>query len=782
MNIELYEAQGCHLYITLNGEFEVYGGTTTQQFTVTRDGDKYLVTIPGQVRISRFDIFARRTSTGQEWLVESGKIMLKTRHSADRNDVVSCVEYHIVKELVESGETVDAGQMIVGIPGDSAYDVARANGYEGTEAEYTEMLTKVPEYADVASSAAADALASEQSAAISDGHATESAEEAKKSEDNAAQSASDANDYMTSAAEHATSASESASDASQSATEAESHKVDAENAKLEAEQAAQAAQNALAGAEQAKADSEIAMVEAQTAEANAKASSDKAATDKATAEQAKAAALDAQSTAEEQATIATAAAAAAQAPESIAAQAARPATMVLLKDELLRILGSSDAFVVDTDGQKIIVHTDRLEGEQLAAVEDMLGRFVPQFIEVAQYNHHIELSWRVADKYTGCKTVSDVKAVNAAYQSDLTADMAWLYPLPELQDGNSMFFGAKLVAWDSKLPNLTTALLMFYNTPLINFRSELPNLINGTNMFWDAKLTNWDIPLPNLTTGTGMFRNTQLSDWHIELPNLKYGDYMFTGTKFTSWNIPLPNLETGEQMFQGTQLSDWHIELQNLTNGNLMFLYTKLTNWDIPLPNLTNGRFMFWNTKLTRWTVQLPKLTNGDYMFRERPLVECNIALPCLTSGEWMFYSAKLNKVSALSILNSIPAYTSGSHPMTIGIHVDHKYDVDVNLALKKVDINYEPTVELPEEVTEGKGWTIALQWNGTPTSTASTMSMGSLIYAKVGEHELPDGTVERVLDWGHYVTDWEARGYEQFRSVEAAREYFGLPEEEMEE
>jgi hypothetical protein len=71
------------------------------------------------------------------------------------------------------------------------------------------------------------------------------------------------------------------------------------------------------------------------------------------------------------------------------------------------------------------------------------------------------------------------------------------------------------------------------------------------------------------------------------------------------------------------------------------------------------------------------------------------------------------------------------------------------------------------------------VQWNGTPTAQASTFAMGSLIYAREEERELPDCTMDRFLDWGHYVTNWEERGYEQFRSVEAAREYYGLPAED---
>lgn len=170
MNIDLYEGQGGHLYITLNGEFEVYGGTTKSQFTVSKTGDVYLVTIPGQVRTScydpRFDIFAHRASTGQEWLVVSGRIDLNTRRSANPTDAISPVEYHLAVELLESGETA-TGQMIIGIKGDkgepgergergqqgiqgergeqgapglSAYELVKQHGYTGTEAEFTDML------------------------------------------------------------------------------------------------------------------------------------------------------------------------------------------------------------------------------------------------------------------------------------------------------------------------------------------------------------------------------------------------------------------------------------------------------------------------------------------------------------------------------------------------------------------------------------------------------------------------------------------------------------------
>lgn len=173
MKIELYEGQEGKLYIKLNGEFEVYGGTTKTQFTVTRIGDEYLVEIPAQTKSicydPRFDIFARRTSTGQEWLVQSGRITLKSRHSSEPASALSCLEYHITKTLVESGESY--GVMVMGIkgetgetgkqgergergergetgatgeqgaPGLSAYELVKQHGYTGTEEEFTDMLS-----------------------------------------------------------------------------------------------------------------------------------------------------------------------------------------------------------------------------------------------------------------------------------------------------------------------------------------------------------------------------------------------------------------------------------------------------------------------------------------------------------------------------------------------------------------------------------------------------------------------------------------------------------------
>ena len=201
MNIELYEGQKGRIRITLNGEFMVYGGTTKERFASGRHGDDYIIVIPAQYNTTcydpRFDIFAKRIDGEQEWLVESGRIVLKQRHSSAPADAISSMEYHITKELVESGETIEAVPMIIGIKGDkgdtgeqgirgergergeqgiqgiqgiqgergfkgdtgergeqgiqgergekgepglSAYELVKLHGYTGTEAEFTDML------------------------------------------------------------------------------------------------------------------------------------------------------------------------------------------------------------------------------------------------------------------------------------------------------------------------------------------------------------------------------------------------------------------------------------------------------------------------------------------------------------------------------------------------------------------------------------------------------------------------------------------------------------------
>ena len=169
MNIELYEGQSCNIYLTLEGEFEVYGGTTKAQFSVSKtDSGEYEIIVPAHTQTTcgspRYEVFAKRVSDGKEWLVLTGKLSLKTRHS-DTSGGLSPIEYHVTKTVTEDSVEVDGGSMLVGIKGEqgvqgvqgvqgiqgiqgiqgerglSAYDIAKQHGYSGTEADFTNMLT-----------------------------------------------------------------------------------------------------------------------------------------------------------------------------------------------------------------------------------------------------------------------------------------------------------------------------------------------------------------------------------------------------------------------------------------------------------------------------------------------------------------------------------------------------------------------------------------------------------------------------------------------------------------
>ena len=122
MDIELFEQQTAHVFVTLESEhddFEVYGGTSKGQFTVT---DKWKIEVPAELTVGcsipRYDIFARRKSTGQEWRILSGKITTNKRQSATSGQTVSPVEYHVTVPVVETQEAVSGNEVVIGIKGD----------------------------------------------------------------------------------------------------------------------------------------------------------------------------------------------------------------------------------------------------------------------------------------------------------------------------------------------------------------------------------------------------------------------------------------------------------------------------------------------------------------------------------------------------------------------------------------------------------------------------------------------------------------------------------------
>ena len=267
--------------------------------------------------------------------------------------------------------------------------------------------------------------------------------------------------------------------------------------------------------------------------------------------------------------------------------------------------------------------------------------------------------------------------------------------------------------------------------------------------------------LDNLTNGLYFqYQRESLSKWDIALPSLTQGKAMCKQCKnLTLFKSQTPSLINAEEMFmEDTSLEVLEMDLSNVTNGANMLYKTNLPEFSNDMQSLSHAPSMLGAMKkLQRVTSLFPLLKTASYMCGDASVTEWRSALPSLSDGSFMFQFCKLDKESVLIICNTIPTYESGTHKLMLGIHVDHQADEEVLAAIA---------------AAEEKGWTLTVQWNGTPTaSAASTYGLrGQLIYARVVDDEYGEH-----LEWGHYVTDPTV--YEEFRSVDSARAYFGIEE-----
>lgn len=244
---------------------------------------------------------------------------------------------------------------------------------------------------------------------------------------------------------------------------------------------------------------------------------------------------------------------------------------------------------------------------------------------------------------------------------------------------------------------------------------------------------------------------------------------------------PLPKLKRlnvgyGGSYFQKVTAEVFKISLPSLAgSASRLFQVCKAKAIECDLPLATSFGAGYCRSML-RFVGNTPNVSNWNQTF-----VDCNSLeeLDCdfrkATTAENMLNNCQVNKKTVLNICvgeKSIPSYTSGTHKLTIGMHADLENDEEVLEALDEAS---------------AKGWTITPQWNGT--STASTFSLRPApprpVYAKLTAIEGQDGTEERVLDWGHDVLNPDGKepeelGYTLFDSLEAAREYFNLPAEDL--
>lgn len=235
-------------------------------------------------------------------------------------------------------------------------------------------------------------------------------------------------------------------------------------------------------------------------------------------------------------------------------------------------------------------------------------------------------------------------------------------------------------------------------------------------------------------------------------------------------DVTCPVVKNVQQWTNSTGVKKINAILPLCTGADSLFYGNKCEEIYADIPSMTWMPYSFIGStkKIISSHKSLVITGNQDGSIVSGSFEEFPWELPLLKSGAGLLSAARLNLESALRVLNSLPAYTSGSHPFGIGIHIDHQNDEEVIAAITNA---------------EAKGWTVTVQWNGTPTSGISTLDLEE-IYAKVIEAERGEYTDENgnhcMLDWGHYVTD--TTDYKLFFSIYEAEQYFKLTKVEEQE
>jgi hypothetical protein len=383
-------------------------------------------------------------------------------------------------------------------------------------------------------------------------------------------------------------------------------------------------------------------------------------------------------------------------------------------------------------------------------------------------------------KYKGCKTVADVKAVDANYKTTDIVDGVWSEGLGDLEDASiggydGMFANCtNLTTFTSDLSSLTNGNMMFYGSRLASFSSDLPSLTNGSYMFNScSNLTTFDSDLPSLTNGNHMFSYCfNLTTFDYDLSSLTEGENMFNScSTLESFSSDLSSLTNGYSMFgYCDKFTSFSSNLSSLTNGEEMFSHcSTLESFSSNLSSLTNGEEMFcYCGSLTSFSSNLSSLTNGYSMFYYCSTLESfSSNLSSLTNGYWMFLRCKLDTASVQNIADTINTVSSGT--IHIGIGNTEPNDQEETAFNTMVD----------------KGWIVYVGGNGGSSSqwnpTSLTPIDGEVIQTPIPFYAKPvqsdeehaqyvdaEGNFYNILG-GNYIYGDDLSTYGMFTSEEDA-------------
>ena len=305
-------------------------------------------------------------------------------------------------------------------------------------------------------------------------------------------------------------------------------------------------------------------------------------------------------------------------------------------------------------------------------------------------------------KYNHCKSITEITRVSRDYKNDV--------------DGDGM--------WDKNLDNLTNASKLFSAAAKIKkIKLHLPKCTNVSNLCDSAGNiidVFLDAPIATNISYCFLWASTTklIQSLEINLPKSTTAQGFLMGSSIECAKLPSKNWTNVSSIFQsnGSRVRQMECNFENaiLANNawNPMDSSGTYIVSEMKYPIDVNGECIH-DSKLPQHYI------DGVAQYKY-------VTFPKLKSGQNAFPATRLNKQTTLSILNSLPSWSDGreNHPFKLGIHTDLKYDPDVNIALKKVDNEFITPIEeygatLPETITTDKGWTLAVQWNGTKTANA---------------------------------------------------------------
>ena len=323
-------------------------------------------------------------------------------------------------------------------------------------------------------------------------------------------------------------------------------------------------------------------------------------------------------------------------------------------------------------------------------------------------------------KYKGCKTISDITAIEPNYKTVDVVNGAWTEILSDLEDATDMFFdhydssiddsvgSPNLISFSGDLSSVITGDWMFYNcNNFTTFNSDLSSMTSGYAMFWsDEKLTNFSSILSSLTNGAAMFGCTSLTSFDTKLPKLENGDEMFCYcSNLKNFNVDLSSMTTAEYMFfECFALESFTSDVSSLTYGFEMFHDChSLTFVKTDMSKLQDGDYMFYNNyNMTSFDAPLDSLYYGYGMFHNcSKLTSFNGNLNSLTNGYQMFRECKLDTDSIRKIADTI----KDVRELTNGVKTyDDVYKM-IHFGLQ----NETPTEEETKLLTiiHNKGWDV---------------------------------------------------------------------------